>query len=185
MKAARFKHTRFPTVMSFEAFTKLNIRCQEKQTFPENCKVPTVSYFAGKGANLLTATAIFWLKSEGYFASRQNSTGSPMKTKDGQIKWKPATGMKGAGDIYAIVEGGRSLWIEIKLGSDRQSEAQMKFEKAVTDQGALYWIIRSFDDLLTKLDELQSNPLRFSASTVAENSTIYRKTGGKNHVTHR
>ena len=67
--------------------------------------------------------------------------------------------MKGAGDIYAIAEFGRSLWIEIRYGRDRQNEAQMKFEKAVTDQGALYWIIRSFDNLLAKLDELQSNPL--------------------------
>jgi len=151
MTEAQFKRTRFAKVMEYNSFQRLDGRVQKYQTFPENCKIKTTDYFNGKSpANLLTAMVIFWMKYEGIYASRNNSTGIPMKQSNGSIKWKPATGMKGSGDIYAVVSGGRSLWIEVKIGRDKQSEVQKKFEAAVIRQGALYWLVKTFEDFHEK-----------------------------------
>jgi hypothetical protein len=149
--------------MSHEAFEKLDNRVQERQKFPDNAKVKTVDYFGGKKTNLLTSVCIYWLKSEGYFAQRNSTTGTPRKMPDGSVKWTPAPGMRGSGDIYAIVAGGRSLWIEIKYGQDKMRPDQIKFRDSVIKQGALYCEVRTFDNLLKFLN---------TASASGEISTI-------------
>ncbi len=156
MTQPQFLRTRFSEVMEYDTFLKLDKVIQKRQTFPEYAKIKTVDFFGNKKTNLLTAVCVWWIKAMGGFASRQSSTGIPIKRKDGTTFFKPAPGMVGAGDIYAMF-GGRTIWIEIKFGRDVQSDKQKKFEKLVTEQGAEYWIVRSFDGLLVKLDELHQS----------------------------
>lgn len=156
MTEKRFARTRLADVMTFPAYAQLDAAIQAGQSFPDNARVKTIDWFSGKKTNLLTAVCVYWLKHLGYFASRNNTTGMPIKQRDGTVKWKPATGMRGSGDIYAMVIGGRSLWIEIKYGRDRMRPDQEKFRASVEAQGGLYWIVKTFDDLLTELKILNN-----------------------------
>ena len=50
----------------------------------------------------------------------------------------------GSADISATIEG-RSVKIEIKVGSDRQSEAQKRYQQQVENAGGTYFIATSFE----------------------------------------
>ena len=53
---------------------------------------------------------------------------------------------KGIADLYAIRKG-RSVWIEIKAGEDRQSDFQRRFDNDICDHGGEYIVARKIDDL--------------------------------------
>lgn len=55
----------------------------------------------------------------------------------------------GAGDVCAIVRGRFISW-EIKIGKDRQSPIQKRYQKEVEQSGGLYFICGSFDEFLTQ-----------------------------------
>lgn len=76
----------------------------------------------------------------------------------GSMEYRPSGSTKGTADINCTVNG-KTIWIEIKYGKDRQSEDQKRFEAEQTKAGAEYWIVRGFDEFLTKWDEyLNSMP---------------------------
>ena len=59
-----------------------------------------------------------------------------------QTRGKPKFYMKkGVADIVGFGHG-VTLWVETKVDSNTQSDAQKKFEKAVVKNGGLYWLIR-------------------------------------------
>lgn len=80
-------------------------------------------------------------------ASRINSTGTPRQMSDGKIKWSKSNTRKGIADIRATVKG-RSISIEIKIGKDKQSEAQIKEQERIVRSGGVYIIAKSFPDFL-------------------------------------
>jgi hypothetical protein len=80
-------------------------------------------------------------------ASRINSTGTPRKMASGEIRWSKSNTRKGLADIRATVQG-RSISIEIKIGPDKQSEAQKKEEERITRSGGIYWVVKSFAHFL-------------------------------------
>jgi hypothetical protein len=49
---------------------------------------------------------------------------------------------RGVADLYAI-KSGRSLWIEVKTKTGRQSDAQKEFERNIVNQGGEYVLVRS------------------------------------------
>ena len=59
--------------------------------------------------------------------------------------------MKGSADIH-ILKAGRAVYCEIKIGRDRQSEAQKAFQRSVEEAGGLYIIVRDFDDFLSQIE---------------------------------
>jgi hypothetical protein len=61
----------------------------------------------------------------------------------GSTKWIPGSGTNGTADISATVAG-KSVKIEVKIGRDRQSEAQRKYQKAIELAGGIYIIATSF-----------------------------------------
>ena len=65
------------------------------------------------------------------------------------LKFCEGTGTKGTADISAIIKG-RSVKIEVKIGRDRQSEAQKKYEESVNKAGGQYWIAKDFDGFYEK-----------------------------------
>lgn len=58
--------------------------------------------------------------------------------------WLPGQN-NGQGDLSVTVKG-RIHWIEVKIGKDRQSDAQKDFENKVKRAGATYNIVKSWED---------------------------------------
>ncbi len=54
---------------------------------------------------------------------------------------------KGIADLYCL-KGGRSVWVEIKTATGRQSDAQKQFEADVLTFGGEYWLVRSVDEAM-------------------------------------
>ena len=90
-------------------------------------------------ANGLTKCIIDFLRFNGWQAERINNTGRMY-----QGKWIPGTGTNGTADISATVKG-RSVKIEVKIGRDRQSLEQLKYQSNIERAGGLYVIAKEFD----------------------------------------
>ena len=82
------------------------------------------------------------------FSNRQN-TGA-FKTDKGFYKF----GILGAGDIVAVVDS-RHIEIECKTGRNKQSTAQVAYQKELESAGGLYWLIRDVSELVDKLENLK------------------------------
>jgi ribosomal 50S subunit-recycling heat shock protein len=97
-------------------------------------------------ANGLTRAIVDFLNLSGHFATRINNTGTWVKEKahvNGGY-YRPSTQVKGIADINATING-RTLAIEIKVGKDRQSEAQRAYQDRIERSGGTYWIVKDFD----------------------------------------
>jgi len=111
--------------------------------------------FTDKTANGLTKAIITFINLTGMQAERINNMGRMVdKTKIvknvlghsqkiGSIEWQKGTGTKGTGDISATVNG-MSVKIEVKIGKDRQSDDQIKYQEKVTSAGGIYIIAKEF-----------------------------------------
>ena len=116
--------------------------------------------FTDKTANGLTQCVIDFIRLNGGQAERINSIGRRIDTQItfcdvigcqrtiGGSYWVKGTGTNGTADISATIAG-RSVKIEVKIGADRQSQAQKQYEKTVQQAGGLYVIASSFDKFLT------------------------------------
>ncbi len=121
--------------------------------FPDSYR--PVKKYDTKGANGLTRAVCDFLNFSGHFASRINNTGLWVKDrkKAGGGYYRPSTQTKGIADISAnISKNGiaHAVWIEIKIGKDRVSEAQNAFKEKVEKTGAQYWVVKTFDDFYDK-----------------------------------
>ena len=112
--------------------------------------------YKDKTANQLTQSIIAWIRLQGQQAERIAVTGRPIdRTRTvidcmgnqrliGSVTWIPGTVTKGSADISAIVKG-KTLKIEVKIGSDRQSNDQKKYQQNIEKAGGLYFIATSFE----------------------------------------
>jgi hypothetical protein len=111
-------------------------------------------------ANGLTKCIIFWINALGGQAERISSQGQyregkKIKVGTGEVqyekqlpgKWTPGQSTKGTADISATIRG-RSVKIEVKFGSDRQSDAQKQYQEAIEKAGGTYIIAREFDQFV-------------------------------------
>ena len=62
----------------------------------------------------------------------------------------------GTADISATI-GGRSVKIEVKVGRDRQSEAQRIYQQQVEAAGGIYYIATDFESFVKWYNELWPN----------------------------
>lgn len=125
-------------------------------------KYPTVPYLAPRtfrddSANGLTKCILAFLRIKGHQAERINSTGRIVDKRKsytdvvgrrrtiGNYEWVYSNGTRGTADISAIL-GGRSMKIEVKIRSDRQSEAQHRYQQEVEKAGGIYVIARDFQE---------------------------------------
>jgi hypothetical protein len=53
----------------------------------------------------------------------------------------------GTADISATIRG-RSVKIEVKIGRDRQSDAQKRYQASIEAAGGIYYIARNIDDFM-------------------------------------
>ena len=61
----------------------------------------------------------------------------------GSLTWRKGGSTVGSADISATIKG-RSVKIEVKIGKDRQSEAQKAYQREVEAAGGLYYIAHDF-----------------------------------------
>jgi hypothetical protein len=111
---------------------------------PEHC-LPKQKY-TDKTANGLTRMVLDFVRFSGGYAERINVMGRVIKTKANREIYIPSSGSKGSADISAILPGGKSARIEIKIGKDKQSDKQRQYADKVNAAGGIYVVIRSFQD---------------------------------------
>lgn len=112
--------------------------------------------YSDKGANQLTRCVLDWLKLNGHFAQRVNTTGLPVDQRKtftdvlgntrqiGSITWRKSNTELGASDVIANLNG-RFVAIEIKQ-KDKQSEHQKQYQHKVESANGTYLIVRSFEE---------------------------------------
>ena len=101
-------------------------------------------------ANGLTRCIIDYIVLKGGQAERITVMGKPIEKKNSQgrtvgVKWVESQMTVGSADISATICG-RSVKIEVKIGADRQSDAQKKYQSDIERAGGLYYIARNFSD---------------------------------------
>ena len=96
----------------------------------------------GSTANTLTGQIIRFIQRHGGQAERIAVTGLLRKFGNG-YKWTRTNMTVGTADISATIQG-CSVKIEVKIGTDRQSDEQKRYQKQVEDTGGIYYIARDF-----------------------------------------
>jgi hypothetical protein len=110
-----------------------------------------------KTANGLTKAITSFIQYNGFQAERINTMGTARENKrtDGKVigvTWTKGTSTAGSADISATIRG-RSVKIEVKVGKDRQSDAQKRYQESIERAGGVYMIARDFDSFVEWFDE--------------------------------
>jgi hypothetical protein len=130
------------------------VRCANTRMRPDYV---VKTKFTDKTANGLTKAIIAWINLNGYQAERISTTGRYVdnskvvtdvlgnRKKIGSGKYIKGTGTNGSADISATIKG-KSIKIEVKIGKDKQSEAQIKYQQMIEKAGGIYFIAKNFDE---------------------------------------
>jgi len=110
--------------------------------------------YSDKTANELTKSIIAYIQLMGGQAERISTTGRVIDNRKniGTTKWIPGTTTKGSADISATIQG-RSVKIEVKIGKDKQSDAQLKYQAEIEKSGGIYYVARNFEDFFKWYNE--------------------------------
>lgn len=135
-------------------------------TFPEHA-IPQPKY-TDTTTNGLTKCVIDFLNLSGHQAERVSSMGRMIdKRKEsvdvlgntrmiGSLTYIKGTSTNGTADISATING-KSVKIEIKIGKDRQSQAQKQYEQSVIKAGGIYLITKTFDEFMEQYKMLSAD----------------------------
>jgi len=105
-------------------------------------------------ANGLTKCIVDWINFDGGFARRISVTGKMVdKTKVvtdvmgsrriiGSVEYQKSSMVKGSADITSTIEG-RTVEIEIKINTDRQSQDQKEYQQSIERAKGVYVIIKT------------------------------------------
>lgn len=146
------------TKLSIQVLTDLDwsIRCSQTAMRPDYV---AKTVYTDKTANGLTKCIVHWLNLNGWQAERISTTGRYIdnskvvtdvlgnKKKIGTGKYIKGSGTNGSADISATIKG-RSIKIEVKIGKDKQSDAQKKYQEMIEKAGGVYFIATDFDDFM-------------------------------------
>ena len=124
-------------------------------------------------ANGLTRLVIKWIELHGGQAERINTMGRMVdgrkvvtdvlgrKGMIGSMNYIPTTGTRGSADISAIIKTKNNTvipWkIEIKIGKDKQSDVQKKYEDKIKLVGGKYDVVKNFDEFVNIFDLYMNN----------------------------
>ena len=139
----------------------LNNNRKKHPTFPDAYRVQPK--YTDKTANGLTKCIVDFLNFSGHVASRINNMGTWRGDKahvNGGF-YTRSNQMKGIADIDSTINVkitgipvGLSVKWEVKIGKDRQSEAQKEYERKIKESGGHYYIVKNFDDFYRHYNEL-------------------------------
>lgn len=92
-----------------------------------------------------------------------------VKGEDG--RWFSSGLPSGFSDLLLLIDGGKTAFIEVKDEKGKQREDQKAFQKAVTDRGFTYALVRSVSDVKSIVDRLRdkSETIRFICSDFKNN----------------
>lgn len=143
---------------AIKVLTELDYEIRCSQTKMPKEYVPKTK-FTDKTANGLTKAIVAWINLNGYQAERISTTGRYIdnskivtdvlgnRKKIGSGKYIKGSGTNGSADISATIKG-RSIKIEVKIGKDKQSDAQKEYQKNIEKAGGIYIIASDFDDFM-------------------------------------
>jgi hypothetical protein len=106
---------------------------------------PMPSVAKANGLTKYITNFLFW---KGHRATRVNVQGRIVKGK-----WIPSSTRKGTADISATIRG-RSVMIEIKVGSDRARPEQLQEQERERKSGGIYEFIRTAEEFLELYDKV-------------------------------
>jgi hypothetical protein len=112
-----------------------------RNSLPERFKDMKPKAYDPKKANGLTKMICDWINYNGGQAERISTTGRYIVA---QRKWIKGSGTKGSADISATING-KSIKIEVKIGKDRQSDNQKRYQEMIERAGGIYYIAKDFD----------------------------------------
>jgi len=157
-RKCHYKHHNTPTTMIEQQWRKEYKRLYienfarkypiaYKEQGPPEMKWPVVSK-----ANGLTMAIIRFLTRKGHYANRIGTQGQAQVQKIPRfnihsqqmqyfekVKWTKGNTKRGTPDITAII-GGKAVWIEVKIGKDRMSDAQKEQQASIETAGGIYYI---------------------------------------------
>lgn len=122
--------------------------------------------YSDKTANGLAKCIIDFIRLRGGQAERISNTGRIVDNRKtfkdvtgrsrtiGSTKWIPGAGTNGTADISATING-ISVKVEVKIGRDRQSEAQKQYQRDIERAGGVYLIAKSFAEFERWFNEFQ------------------------------
>ena len=119
---------------------------EEHPNFP----YPVKKKYKDTGTNELTKAIIDFIDLSGGWATRVSTEGRYIKSKDIRI---PSSVKTGTADIHACWKG-LHLSIEVKVGKDVQSDAQIQIQADVTKAGGHYFIAKDFDSFYNWITSL-------------------------------
>jgi len=118
-------------------------------------------------ANGLTQYVVNYLDWTGCYGNRINTvgrvikSGRDIKTINGTIKAKTvmikSSTKKGTADVHAVINS-YAVSLEIKVGKDRMSDAQLKQQQLIQRAGGYYIVIRDVDTFLATYDKFMAAP---------------------------
>ena len=82
----------------------------------------------------------------GYFVWRQNNI-SVYNSKTNTFRKLPKYTPKGIADILGLTPYGKFLAIEVKIGSNKQSDYQLEFEHNIKAKQGVYILARGWQDI--------------------------------------
>lgn len=145
------------------------IRQFELEEWKRRCSQTTMpakylpkNVYTDKTANGLTKLIIAYCRYMGWHAERINTQGRVIDNRRevtnilghrriiGSVKRIPTAGVKGSADIH-ILKDGKAVYVEVKIGRDRQSDAQKQYQRTVEAAGGLYVIVRCFADFIEQV----------------------------------
>lgn len=86
---------------------------------------------------------------------RQNTGGMKIPDKGKRQGYRFIKfGKKGAADITGLLKDGRRIEVECKVGSNKQSEDQVIFQRMIEINNGIYILCYSPQELITKLEEM-------------------------------
>lgn len=140
----------------------------KRQKYPNNPYLVGET-FEDRTANGLTKAIVAYMRLTGAYAERVNTMGRPIDRSKtfvdvmghvrtiGSIDWIKGGGQKGSADVHSCVNG-KTVMIEIKVGSDKQSPAQKAYQKSIESAGGLYFIAKDFASFHSWFNQLIEKP---------------------------
>ena len=83
------------------------------------------------------------LENQGKLVFQRNNSGAVRTQRGGFLRF----GKVGSPDFYLFTVGGKTIHLEVKNETGKQSEGQKDFEERVTKLGHKYLIVRDIEEL--------------------------------------